>query len=213
MREIPCYSFVEDEPSAEVLKKLVALQNERQRDFCISFRAGFPKVLGGFGQIKKRTPSFLEMARQNLHTLVLTDLDRAECAPTLVREWFSIAPAQAIELPPPLVFRIAVREVEAWIMADRTAFAQHLRIPSANFPRSPDDLDDPKRELLSIIRRKGRKTWHQEMLPRGTASIGPKYNERICEFITEKWMPERAAQHSPSLDRAIKAVLRLSKGD
>lgn len=209
MPEIHCFSFVEDEPSAEVLKKLVQMQNAQAESTWLRFRAGFPKVLGGYGQIKKRIPPLLEMARNDLHSLILTDLDQEECAPTLIRQWFAIRPAQPIELPSSLFFRVAVREVEAWLMADRDRFARHLRIPTANFPRLPDELQDPKRELLGIIRRKGHTAWHREMLPRGTAHIGPKYNERICDFITRSWIPEKAAVNSPSLNRAIQAILRL----
>jgi hypothetical protein len=209
MSEIYCFSFVEDEPSAEVLKKLVEFQNAQAESSRIHFREGFPKVLGGYGQIKKRAQALLQMARSEIYTLVLTDLDQGDCAPTLIRTWFSIAPKQPVGLPHHLFFRVAVREIEAWIMADRNELAQFLSIPVANFPKAPDDLQDPKRELLGIIRRKGHRAWHREMLPRGTANVGPRYNEKICEFIVERWKLERAVPNSPSLCRATQALSRL----
>lgn len=212
MSEIYCYSFVEDEPSAEVLKKLVELQNAAPGRYVIRFQEGFPKVLGGYGQIRIRAQSLLQMAETGIPALVLTDLDRVNCAPTLIRDWFRIRPMLPIELPPQLVFRVAVREVEAWLMADREVLAKYLHISVANFPRAPEDLSDPKQELLGIIRRKGHTTWHQEMLPRGTAHVGPRYNERICEFAAKKWKPERAATNSPSLCRAIESLSRFSFG-
>lgn len=208
MSDIYCFSFAEDEPSAEVLRKLVETQNARTEYPRILFREGFPRVVGGYGQIKKRAASFLKMAESEIYALVLTDLDQGECAPMLIRKWFAVAPGQPLELPCHLSFRVAVREVEAWLMADRDALAQFLQISVANFPRSPDDLRDPKQELLKIIRRKGRRTLRRDMLPSGTAHVGPRYNERICQYVADNWKPERAAPNSPSLHRAISALSR-----
>jgi len=208
MADIYCFSFVEDEPSAEVLRKLVAAQNASSECSRILFREGCPTVVGGYGQIKKRAASLLQMARSEIYTLVLTDLDRTECAPTLIRKWFAIAPAQPIELPRQLSFRVAVREVEAWLLADRDALARFLRISVDNFSRTPDDLDDPKQELLNIIRRKGRRSLRRDMLPSGTAHVGARYNRRLCEYVVDKWKPERAALNSPSLQRATEALSR-----
>jgi hypothetical protein len=207
MADMYCYSYVEDQPSAEVARKIVDARN-LLCDNSLLFRDGFPSVLGGSGGIKKKAPSFLEMARGGLYTFILTDLDSEECPPTLIRKWFPTVGDPAL-LPKETVFRVAVREVEAWILADRDAFAKFMGIPKANFPEFPDDLDDPKQHLLGVLRRKGRKKRHREMLPRGNAHIGPGYNAEICRFIEKKWSPLRAAAKSPSLRRAIEALKRL----
>ncbi len=209
MSDIYCFSFVEDEPSADVLRKLVEVRNARSDDSLILFREGFPKVVGGYGQIKRRAASLLQMARSEIYTLALTDLDQAECAPTLIRKWFAAPPNQPIELPRQLCFRVAVREVEAWLLADRDAIARFLDISVTNFPRTPEDLDDPKQELLNIIRRKGHRRLRQDVLPSGTAHVGPLYNQRLCKFVVDRWKPERAALNSPSLQRASEALSRL----
>ena len=73
MQNIYCFSFVEDEPSAQVLKKLVEAKNAKTKTSTIHFRNGFPKVLGGHGQIKTRAKSLMQMADSGIHTLVLTD--------------------------------------------------------------------------------------------------------------------------------------------
>ena len=208
MADIYCFSFVEDEPSAAVLRKLVESRNASSECSRILLREGFPKVVGGYGQIKKRVESLLQMARSEICTLVLADLDREECAPALIRKWFAVAPGQPIELPCRLSFRVAVREVEAWLLADRDALARFLEISVANIPRRPDDLNDPKRELLDIIRRKCRKSLRQDMLPSGTAHVGARYNRRLCKYVVDKWKPERAASNSPSLQRATEALSR-----
>jgi len=209
MPDVFCFSFVEDEPSAEVARQLVAHRNT----YCpiaLHFRDGYPSVMRGFGEIKKKAPALLNMAKAGLHTFVLTDLDTIDCPPTLIRDWFAVPPDRPAVLPEHVVFRVPVREVESWLLADRDALADFVGIAPANFPTNPDDLPDPKDRLLSIIRRKGRRKWHREMLPQApTASIGPLYNEKLCDFIREDWNPAGAAANSPSLARAIVALARV----
>lgn len=112
-------------------------------------------------------------------------------------------------LPPQCIFRVAVREIESWIIADHEAWAAFIGIPAVNFSMQPDQLDNPKQHLLNVIRRKGKKKIHREMLPKGTAHIGPRYNEILCNLVTSSWEPERAAMRSPSLERALKALMTI----
>ncbi len=96
-------------------------------------------------------------------------------------------------------------------MADRDAFSTFIGISRDNFVRTPDSLPDPKQYLLNVIRKKGRKKWQKEMLPQGKiAAIGPRYNEKLCEFVEHHWNPMRAAEHSPSLEKALAAFQRVS---
>ena len=209
MPDIYCHSFVEDEPSAEVARRLVAHRNAACQT-TLRFRDGSPVVKGGYGAIKKMAPAFLNMAEAGQRTFVLTDLDTTDCPPTLIRDWFSIPQNQPIALPPQVVFRVPVREVESWLLADRGAFARFMGIPKANFASRPDDLPNAKQHFFNVISQKGRRKWHKEMLPQAsTASIGPLYNEKLCEFIRTKWDPARAATNSPSLARTIAALKRL----
>ena len=204
-----CFGFVEDAPSASVLNRLVAHTNKDAAN-PIHFRAGFPAIRGGCGDIRQKAGTYVRMARNGLRVVVVVDLDTNSCAPTLIREWFGLEDDADVLLPEELVFRVAVREIESWIMADRSSLADYLGIPVANLPNEPDDLPDPKQELLSVIRRKGRKAWHKAMLPQGpTASIGPTYNERLCEFVERHWDPVQAAVNSSSLRKAMAALKRL----
>ena len=208
MEDIYCYSYVEDAPSAAVAKKLVAQRNSVLAHK-LHFREGFPALTGGYSALEKKCPSFLLMANGGLYTFSITDLDTRTCAVDLIRDWFCIPTVQPVALPKEVVFRVAVREVEAWIMADREAWAKYIGIPAENFSNLPDTLPDPKRHLLNVIRRKGMKRVHKEMLPNGTAHIGPRYNEVLCNFVSAKWSPSRASCNSPSLKRAIDALHRL----
>jgi hypothetical protein len=163
----------------------------------------------GYGAIKSNCEAFLKMAKRGIYLFILTDLDTAECACSLIRSWFSIPKNDDVVLPPQCIFRVAVREVESWIIADHEAWASFIGIPATNFSTQPDQLEDPKRHLLNVIRRKGRKKIHREMLPQGAAQIGPRYNEILCNFVESSWEPERAAKRSPSLERALQSLMMI----
>lgn len=205
MDEVLLYAYAEDEPSVQVASQLVKFVNDTLNKQ-LRFRPGFPALTRGASKIQKLFPKIVDASSKGLHYLVLADLDRSECAPTLIRAWNQ----GALDLPPGLVFRVAVRETESWLLADRGALAGFLGISQANFPEAPDRLIDPKRSMLDIIRRKGKKKWHRDMLPqRQGAAIGPLYNEKLCEFVRSLWNPARAKERSPSLERAIRAIGRL----
>ena len=202
MEDIYCYAYVEDAPSAAVAHKIVAARNVQMKNSLI-FHNGFPAIVNGNGAIKNKCESFLKMAKSDIHSFILTDLDTTECACSLIRSWFSIPSNVDVVLPRQCIFRVAVREVESWIIADLEAWATFIGIPATNFSAQPDQLDDPKRHLLNVIRKKGRKKMHREMLPQGTAQIGPRYNEILCDFVNSSWEPKRAAKSSPSLNRPL----------
>ena len=197
-----CYAYVEDSPSAEAMKKIVAYRNSISQNE-VAFIDGFPAVTRGFGQIKKKAPRLVAMANAGNHALVMTDLDTAQCPAELIRDWFGLPLAKAIALPPRLVFRVAVRSVESWILADHRSWAGYIGIPAANFSDTPECLPNPKQHLLDVIRRKGRRARHKAMLPHKSAHVGPEYNNTLCSFIRKEWSPERALAKSESLRRMI----------
>ncbi len=206
MDDIQCFAYAEDALTCQSLRSLVAYQNlNSESGVLIRLREGFPANLQGSGTLKKRIPAILKMAEKGIPTLVLTDLDTFPCPSSLITDWFRKSPKE-ICAHPNMFFRVAVREIEAWIMADRHALADFLAIPSANFVRDPDRLVDPKTFLINVVRKKGRKAIHRHMLPAGNARIGVEYNTVLSRFISERWSPERAAGNSPSLQRALSAL-------
>ncbi len=70
MTDVYCFAFVEDTPSAAVADKLVAARNARLERRLV-FREGFPAVMEGFGAIKNKCRTFLNMAKTGSHTFVL----------------------------------------------------------------------------------------------------------------------------------------------
>ena len=210
MSIVSLYAYVEDEPSVAVAKRLLAYINQHS-EVEIEFKQGFPVNKRGCGNIRKIFPSLVKMAYAGLPSLVITDLDRFQCSPALIREWMGLSDQTPVSIPSKLIFRIAEKEIESWIMADLDAFSNFIGISRDNFDPNPDSLNDPKQHLQNIIRKKGHKKWQREMLPQGrTASIGPLYNEKLCEFVEKYWNPARAAERSPSLHRALRAFRNVS---
>jgi hypothetical protein len=140
---------------------------------------------------------------------VLVDLNHeAECAPPLVNDWLP-SPRQRIRL------RIAVREVEAWLLADRARLARFLGVARSRIPQTPDNLDDPKQTMVNLGRGSRRRALREDMVPRPRSGIaqGPAYTSRLTEFVNDRakgWRPEVAAHGSDSLDRCIRSLRGLA---
>jgi len=209
MHERFCYAYAEDLPSCSVIRKLVEFQNTHSASGTVlRLMEGFPENKHGSGNLKKMIPAVNNMVKAGIAVVMLTDLDAVECAQELIRRWFPIQGAKP-EVPDGFLFRIAVREVESWLIADRDALASLLGIHKSNFSADPDSLDDPKVYLLDIIRTKGKRKMHREMLPGHNSRIGPEYNSVLSGFILKHWNPERAADNSLSLRRALEALKKI----
>jgi hypothetical protein len=149
----------------------------------------------GFGYLRSKMSNWYQMAQHQV-MMVLTDLDQSNCLVEFRKQW----------LPSPkpsnLVFRIAVREVESWVLADHVAMRGLIGSKGA-LPVTPDDLSDPKHALLSLA--KGApKPIRDDLLKvvDGNLSQGLGYNTRLAAWIASEWCPARAATRSPSLARA-----------
>ncbi|GIX46048.1 MAG: hypothetical protein KatS3mg131_0259 [Candidatus Tectimicrobiota bacterium] len=146
-------------------------------------------------------------AAQHSPWVILVDLDQeAECAPPLRAAWLA-RPA------PWLCFRIAVRKVEAWLLADRRGIASFLRVALRKVPVDPESLTDPKQTMVNLAGQSRNREIREDMVPRPGSgrSIGPAYSSRLIEFATKHWCPEKAAAHCESLRRAIACLERLKK--
>lgn len=156
----------------------------------------------GFGYLRSRITELNRMAEKVMPVLLVADLDQKHCPPEMIADWLH-SPCSTS-----LLFRIAVRETESWVLADRTAFARFACVSTAILPTAPDELTDPKAELLKLIRKSSNRELKQDILPsRGSTSpIGLGYNSRLCRFVRSDWISDRAANHSPSLMRALSRV-------
>jgi hypothetical protein len=90
----------------------------------------------------------------------LTDLDQHGCAPEIIKGWLREQPHGN------LVFRVAVREVEAWLLADRVGFAKFLDVSIDLLPQEPDEVLDPKQTLINLARRSRIRSLREALVPR-----------------------------------------------
>lgn len=135
---------------------------------------------------------------------VLIDLDDDDCATALISPWLPLDSGQ-------IAVRVAVREIEAWLLAD-SEFARVLRVPTNTLPVAPDDVSTPKRVVVELVRSHCQtKRIRSAVLPtRGSGSIGTGYKALLIDFIREHWDPDRAAERSESLRRCLTALERLT---
>ena len=168
---IPINLAVEDNLSEELLKCLL---RQSGKTFAIGTcygRSGFgylKKTINGFNNAAKGTPFF-----------VLTDLDSCECAPALIDDWLNAAKHKN------LIFRVAVREVESWLLADRSSFSKFLGISQNLVPVTPDDEQDPKQCIINLAKKSRRSNLRDAIVPPplSTAKIGPNYNVKLIQFL------------------------------
>jgi hypothetical protein len=182
---------VEDELSLHVMRKVMDFSGR-------GYTVLRPLVARGVDNIRTSIVKYRN-ASSTLAHVVLIDLDNAPCPPVLRHQW------GLATLPDAMLFRIAVREVEAWILADRAGFARFAGILQSKVSQSPETLPDPKQTLINLVRKSRNRRLASELVPeQGTSmSKGPLYNERLGEFVREQWDVSVAVQAAPSLERTV----------
>ena len=190
---------VEDSLSEAVMRKIIeqhsAVLDVGNRVF----------LSGGFGQIRANVQRYKNASNVYPH-VVLTDLDQYECPSALLADW-SIG-----QLPPNLLFRIATRSVESWLLADRERLALFLQVPLSKVCQSPEAVIDCKHELISLARRARSRRLSTELCPASgsIAKQGPLYNAHMIRFVREHWRVEVAASGAASLERACARISEMS---
>jgi hypothetical protein len=153
--------------------------------------------------ITQNLPRYAQAARYGAWG-VLRDLDDdAECAPALIASLDSGGGS--------LCLRVAVRTVDAWLLADREGIGALLRVPASAVPRNVERLQDPKREIVSLARRSSSMAIRRAFVPRPGAStkVGPAYVSYLTEFAQTKWSVESASETCASLDGCLRGLERL----
>lgn len=193
------YIATEDSLSEAVAERLIREADQR---LWVAVRMG----KRGNGYLKQKFAALLKTA-QSVPVLLLTDLDRIDCPPSLVDSWRG----QNV-LPEGFLFRVAVREIEAWLLADRKGFARFAGIPLDKVPLKPETLIDPKQELLNLVRKYGKRDLKDAILPeqKSSAKVGLGYNHALARFVMDGWSVEKAAANAESLARAYRRIRELS---
>lgn len=147
-------------------------------------------------------------AAQQTPWVVLIDLDQdADCAPPFRSETLPLPAAR-------MCFRIVVREIETWLLADHERLARFLAVRPALIECEPERIHSAKDAISKFARHSRRREIREDMSPRPGSGrrIGPAYTSRLMEFATDEnngWRPEVAAQFCDSLARCLGCIRRL----
>jgi hypothetical protein len=162
----------------------------------------------GKAHLRQRLQGYNNAARLS-PWLVLIDLNHDETCPPLLRQLWLPHPSLL------MCFRIAVREIESWLLADRQRLAEFLRVATSRIPSDPESVDDPKRSIVNIAFSSPRREIREDMVPRSGSgrTTGPAYDSRLIEFVQTQWRPTIAAKLSQSLRRCLDCLRRLVKED
>lgn len=182
----------EDVLSEAVLRRLLSAFRP---ELAVSASLG----LRGKSYLQSRARELNRTAR-GVPVFLLVDLDRpSSCAPELLAEWFGTP------LEPQMLFRVAVVEVESWLLADRHGLSTFIGVPVNRIPLLTDGIEQPKEFLVNLARRAKRRAVREELVPEpgATTSVGPGYNSQLSWFVSQGWNPSAAAASSDSLRRGI----------
>ena len=182
-----------DEPVAKKLLKHVGLE------------VGVVYSGGGKSRLLQRSPIY-NKAAQFAPWFILLDLDAdTPCASQAIAQW----------LPNPtngMRFRVAVRSIEAWLMADRDSMASFLSVAPSKIQHAIELDRNPKQTLINIARTSRDKSMRDAIVPRqeSGAKVGPLYVAQLTEFTEKYWRPQVAQKHCDSLHRCINALSTLT---
>ena len=195
MRGLPIHCIVEGLVDEAAVRKLFSDLSLTTGAFYHTSIPAFEARLRRFNEAARHAPWF-----------ALCDLDREECAPVRRRRYLP-------DPAPGICFRIAVRTVEAWFLADRKGIARFLRVAKGSVPAAPEEEPDPKSSLVALARRsRSRAVWEGLAPSAGDRrSVGAEYALMMSEFARDHWSPRRAADHAPSLRRTIERCRRFEK--
>lgn len=162
----------------------------------------------GNGYLISNLKKFFEFTKTQGAFLLITDLDRKVCAPSLIANWQD---SVNIPLPNNFLFRVAVQEIESWLLADREAFSKFIGV--SKIPINPDVIDNPKEKLLEIAKNSSKKDIRDDLVKKegAIASQGIGYNNRLIDFVKKSWCPKRASENSESLRRTCTRLEEINK--
>lgn len=192
------HTLVEGETDEAVANKLL----ERA-----GLTVGYSYGKKGCPYIKSRIANFNSAARQSAYLVLVDFMDtKLSCPPEVLSRWL---PAKNENL----VLRVVVRELESWLLADVENISRFLGVSRNKIPRKPEELTDPKRELVNIARSSRRKAVRDAIVPErgGTAVAGILSVSEMKRFIHNDWNIDSARKASPSLDRCVARLIEMKE--
>lgn len=156
--------------------------------------------LQGNNYIRQRIRAF-NAAAQYAPYIILTDLDNNPCPPQLVSNWM-----QGITPSVDFIFRVAVKEVESWILADRVNFAGYLGVSLVRIPLSTETLVNPKEFIVELATHARKREIREAIAPQAGSfgKRGKDYNGALIRFVQRSWDYSAASQRSKSLSGILR---------
>jgi hypothetical protein len=151
----------------------------------------------GFPYIQNKVRSFNQTSIKTNYLVLVDFMDTGlACPAEVVAQWLP-------HRRPSLLFRVVVRELESWLLADRENLASFLRVSAAKIPSDPEQLPDPKLTLVNIARFSRSKGIREALVPEAgsTARIGKLYTSEMSRFIEADWDITNARKSSESLNK------------
>ena len=101
-------------------------------------------------------------------------------------------------------FMVAVRAVEAWLMADLRSFASFLGVGVKRVPRAPEQVANPKHAVVELARDSTRRVIREGFVPSEGSGrrIGPAYTDEVIQYVR---------RHGPRTGRVPIQTIRTRK--
>ena len=189
---IPINLLIEDELHLNVLTRVLSSFHQK---YVIN------RIFGKKGKnfIKDNLRAYNQAASISPY-LVLTDLDNAECPLIVINSWLNFTKSDNF------LFRIAVREAEAWLISDRNNFASFMGVSRDRIDLNPENIPEPKEYIINLARKSRKRKIKEDLVPEGRASVGRNYNTCLSDFVLNHWDIKKAQMTSKSLERLVKAL-------
>lgn len=139
----------------------------------------------GKDYLKARVQELNRTAR-SVPVFLLVDLDtRRPCPADVLAGWLHG------RYEANMLFRLAIMEVESWILADRDGFSGYLGVASHRIPTDTDSIDNPKEFVVNLARRSRSRHIRDDLVPApgSIVKVGPAYNPRLSAFISTQVEP------------------------
>lgn len=156
-------------------------------------------VKHGVGNLDRDLPKYGQVAQREI-CVVFRDSDR-DCPVALVESLRRSLPIPQSEL----ILRIARPQMEAWLLADDSAFSSFFGVEARKIRADPELLPDAKQEVLRLCTSSKKRAVRTGAVTR-RGEVGPLYVDWITRFSRDAWNPLRAAQRSPSLASALRRI-------
>lgn len=159
----------------------------------------------GCTYIQERIRGFSDSARSVPLLILVDQMDTGFiCPPEVIERWIQ-------DRHPHCLLRVAVKELESWLLADRRNLAEFLRVPLSAIPAGAEEVSNPKQTLVNVARRSRSTKVRDALVPHrnSTAQVGRLYTSELIRFIHGCWDIVAAREHAMSLDRCMRRVQEL----